>query len=95
MRSVLFPNSLGHVVGIRNAEEPIKPLASWQELWLVTQVPFSNQCGGVVLLLENFRDRDLVRMQTIGRDRSQNRTVSIVQVHADPLCIASSHDAGT
>ena len=83
---------LGHVIAVGDAEVRIEPLPSRKELRLVTQVPFANDRSRVSALSEQFGDRDLVRMQSVRRDRPQHVLVARVVVQADPLRVATSQE---
>ena len=83
---------LGHVIAVGDAEVRMESLPRRKELGLVTQVPFANDRSRVSALPEQFGDRDLVRMQSVWRDRPQHVLVARVVVQADPLRVATGQE---
>ena len=81
-----------HVIAIWEAVKPVEPLARWQEFRLIPKVPFSHDRRCVSLFLERFGDGGFIRIQPVGRDRSQHPTIAIRHMHSDALRITSGHD---
>ena len=54
-----------HVVRIRQAEVVVEAVIVGEELGLVAEVPLADDPGGVAALLEDFRNRDFVRMDAL------------------------------
>ena len=58
-------NRRGHVVTVGYTEEQIKALLSWEELWLITEVPFANDACFIAGSLQDFSGGDFVRIQAV------------------------------
>ena len=80
-----------HVIAIWEAVKPVEPLARWQEFRLIPKVPFSHDRRCVSLLLERFSNGGFIRIQPVGRDRSQHPTIAIRHMHPNALRIAACH----
>ena len=74
------------VVAVRDAEELVEPLARWQELGLVAQVPLAVDGGFVTDAFEDLGDGDFFGVEPLGicllytspspRDRTRSRMPS-------------------
>ena len=77
-----------HVVRIRQAEIVIEPMASGQELRVISQMPLPIDGCCVVTLLEEFRNRHLVFMDAYLALRPESAP------DADPIWIAAGEKGG-
>ena len=65
-----------------------------QEFFLVAEMPFANDPSGVALLLENFRYRNLIRIETAAVAGKQDPAPRFVLMQADSFGVASRHERG-
>lgn len=84
-----------HVITVGNTEIMIEALAGRHKIRVISEVPFPDTHGRVILLLQDFGDGDFIRIETLTRRRKEHTKILFIDMHVDSARITAGHEAGT
>ena len=91
---MLFRSFAVHVVTVGNAEVMIEAVVGGHKVRVVPEVPFPDTHGGVILLLQDFGNGNLIRIESLTCRRKEHTKILFIDMHVYPARITAGHEAG-
>tara|TARA_B100000927_G_scaffold291474_1_gene293871 strand:+ start:2056 stop:2514 length:459 start_codon:yes stop_codon:yes gene_type:complete len=72
----------------------IEAVVGRHEVRMISEMPFPDTHGGVILLLKDLGDSDFIRIEALTSCWEEHTEILFIHMHIDPARITASHEAG-